>query len=517
MNYQISISYTDNPNKAGKLTLRDSTNRVILNKVPVSIPDKWLQSDEKLNRLNISMEYKDIVPNMKLSADAEYNKVVKKLNELNLDSIIKTNTDYSFISNTISSNGLLNSTQDSFVVSNQDYEILQKSSSLPNSFNSNKVTLTVEKVAFLWFPGNVNRDGNSLDVSKLLNLMDLKQRVYDDNQKETYAKPVDTSKGGKKPVSSSSKSPVTDNKVNQKDAQERTKQEDLRRQDEERRRNDDDYRRRQADEDYRRRNDLDAFDVVFMYNNPELAPMYKPNSMLAWALYFNRDDREVNNSSVRENINTIPGFEKVEHTEVKYSTSGYSVNMYEDEQKQKLIGTLVHDNNNNSYVMQDPNGAQTTTLNLDSNGDAKGYVYGEKGDTNFNFVQNGNGGYAGNWESESTQGIKISSGVSMSENFAPVSSPFEAVDVRSVIQGRDEQRYEQKYEPGPAPAYDNSYSTSPSLSEDKKYEPGPSPAYINDTSPKWEPPPPPPPPPPQDDTRWSSSNDSYNTGSSFTP
>ena len=468
MNYQISISYTDNPNKAGKLTLTNSNNKVILDKVPVSIPERYLESGSNLKSLDISMELKNITTNIKLTVDAEYYQAAKKMSQLGLDSVIKTNTGYGFITNTQSSNGLLNTTEDCFVMAQKDYKKFEQATTTGNSFTSNKVKLTTEQVSFLWFPGNVNRAGESLNVSKILNLIDKKEKEFTEKQQEIYKKPIETSKPEKKSSFDSSLKNVVDNKLASN-----IKQESIRRQEEERKRQEnDDYRSRQSNDDYRSRNDLDAFDVVFMYNNPGLAPMYKPNSMLAWALYFNNDDKQVNNASVKENITSIPGFEKVENTEVKYTTSGYSVNMYEDEQKQKLIGTLVHDSNNSSYIMESPSGAKTT-LNIDSNGDAKGYVNGEKGDTNFNFVQNNNGGFSGNWESESSQGIKISSGVSMSESFAPTSSPFEPVDIGAVIQNR--------------------YDTT----NDMKIEP--------------------PPPPPQDDARWSSSNDSYNSGGSFSP
>lgn len=484
MNYQISINYTDNPNKAGKLTLTNLSNEVILDKVPVSIPDSYLKNGNNVESLSVSMELKNITTNIRLTSDVGYYQSAKKIS--GLDSIIKTNTGYGFIANTQSTNELLNTTQDCFVLLDKDYKKLEQICSM-DSFN--RVDLTTKKVSFLWFPGNVNRNNELLNVSVALNVMDKKEKEFLAKEKALYTKPVEAKKNNKKLYIDHFQA---DTDVKYAPQEEGTKKSDKStylvlntngskidanqariRQDEE--------RRRQADEDYRRRqsndssNNLDAFDVVFMYNNPGLAPMYKPNSMLAWALYFNNDDKQVNNVSVRENINSIPGFEKVENTEVKYTTSGYSVNMYEDEQKQKLIGTLVHDSNDSSYIIESPNGGKTT-LNMDSNGDAKGYVNGEKGDTNFNFVQNGSGGFSGNWESESSQGIKISSGVSMSENFAPKSSPFEPVDIGAVIQNR--------------------YNTT----NDIKIEP-----------------PPPPPPPPSDDARWSSSNDSYNSGSSFSP
>jgi hypothetical protein len=194
----------------------------------------------------------------------------------------------------------------------------------------------------------------------------------------------------------------------------------------------------------------------------------------------------VTNSSVQQNIKSVPGFEAVEHSEVKYSPTGYSVNMYEDEQKQKLIGTLVHDSASNSYVMEAPSGSKTE-LSIDSNGDAKGSVFGEKGNTSFDLVQSPTGGYTGNWESESSEGIKISSGVSMSESFSSTSAPFEPVNIQSVVESRDSYKETMKYEPEP------------------------------ETAPKWEPPPPPPPPPPADDARWGSTNDSYSNSSSFSP
>ena len=495
MNYSINIVYTGNQNKAGKLTLIDTNSgEVLLNKVPVAIPTQIIKQGPV--ELGVSLKIKNTSKKSEYALDSEYSKVIDKFILMDLPSIVSIDDVLNFIGNIPLGNNRtsLNATDDSFVLYKDDYNKI-KSIANGKSFSftgeTNQFELTTKKVIFLWLPEKVNTDKNETNITKAFKELTTKEESARKRLNIEFSDPLreknnDTFKVVKQAVKAVeiTKTVLSNEKENTEQDARRLKEQinrekllvDQR-----------EYDRREQDRRYYENSNsgnLDALDIVLMYNNPELAPIFKPNSMLAWALYFNHDKKEVTNSSVQENIKNVPGFETVEHSEVKYSPMGYSVSMYEDEQKQKLIGTLVHDSSSNSYVMQSPDGNKTQ-LSIDDNGDAKGSVFGEKGNTSFDLVQSPTGGYTGNWESESSEGIKISSGVSMSESFSSTSAPFEPVNIASVVESRDSYKEAMKYEP--------------------------------ETAPKWEIPPPPPPPPPTDDVRWGSTSDSYSNSASFSP
>jgi hypothetical protein len=228
---------------------------------------------------------------------------------------------------------------------------------------------------------------------------------------------------------------------------------------------------------YDNSNDIDALDIMFMYNYPNLAPMYKPNSMLAWYMFFDRSDTEMSRQTINNNVQQIAGFENVANADLKYHQSGYSVTMYEDEQKTKPLGVLNHDNNTGCYEMTSPSG-EKTLLKVDDSGVISGCVSSpEKASTNFGFVEKDNG-FVGNWDSSPTEGVKISSGMSVSEDYTVSSTPNETIDLGAVLRSNEEAVQNYKVE-----------------------------------SPKdeWVPPPPPPPPPPS--SEWGSSDPYSNTAS----
>ena len=471
MNYSINIVYTGNQNKAGKLTLTDTdNNEVLLNKVPVAIPTQLIEHGP--TELSAPMELKNTSKKSEYAGDSDYSKVADKFRFMELSSVLSVDGNLNFIPNIPLGNNRtsLNATDDSFVLYKDDYEKI-KSLANEKSFNfsgtNNKFELKTEKVMFLWFPEKVNTDKNETSITKAVRELNAREDAANKKLHEEYATSRETPKTVKTETVKVGKPPVEKEPQDSRRAKEQSARD-----------------RALADQrgyDNRNSGNLDALDIVLMYNSPDLAPIFKPNSMLAWALYFDNKNNEVSNTSVQENIKSVSGFESVEYSEVKYSPTGYSVSMYEDEQKQKLIGTLVHDSASNSYVMESPSGNKTE-LSIDNNGDAKGAIFGEKGNTSFDLVQSPTGGYTGNWESESSEGIKISSGVSVSEDFSATSAPFDQVNIQSVVESRDNYKETMKYEPEP------------------------------ETAPKWEPP-----PPPQDDERWGATNDSYSNSSSFSP
>lgn len=489
MNFSIHILYTENQSKAGKLTLIDTDNdEILLSKIPVAIPTQVIE--QGLMPTSTAMEIKNTSKKSEYATDLDYSKVANKFRFMELLSVLSVDGNLNFISNIPLGNNRssLNATDDSFVLHKDDYNTI-KSLINKKTFNftgeNNQFALTTEKVMFLWFPEKVNTDKNETSITKAVKELTAiedaaHKRLHEEFPAvsgETKTVKADTVKVGKDPIKPTKTVLWTEKEKADQDARrlqdQHHKEQSLAEQRE--------YARRSYDN--RNSGNLDALDIVLMYNNPELAPIFKPNSMLAWAFYFNHDKNEITNSFVKENLKNVPGFEAVENSEVRYSPTGYSVSMYEDEQKQKLIGTLVHDSSSNSYIMESPSGNKAQ-LSIDDNGDAKGSVFGEKGNTSFDLVQSPTGGYKGNWESESSEGIKISSGVSMSENFNSTSAPFEPVNITSAVESRDSYKEAMKYEP--------------------------------ETVPKWEIPPPPP-PPPSDDVRWGSTSDSYSNSTSFSP
>lgn len=491
MKYSIQIGYVNNIEKSARLTIEDSNSERILDNVPVAMP---LDYYNKLKTSSIRLEIQDTKQKRDLLNDDEYEKLSNRFQLMGLDSVIKTNKEFLIIPNIPLGNNKekLNSTKDAFVLHERDFLKLRqlingKGLDLTGSFNTFEIT--IDKKLFLWNQETVNTSKNNISIKQAVNdLTEKEAKAIATNERKQHSKSgiygvgknstnIDINKKLNSSIDTEyikkTGSQLEQERVKLKDGKtkENQRKENLYNQEQERLRN----------EDYRRRNnnDLDALDIVLMYNNPSLSPLYRPDSILAWSLYFN--EKDVNSQNVQNSITELKGFEDVNCCDVKYTTSGYSVKLYEDEQKEKLIGTLTHDSNNGSFSMKKPDGEEITSIMFNESGDAKGFVHGEKGDTNFELIKNSEGGFTGNWQSESSEGIKMSSGISLSEDLTSSSTPFQPVNLSTVIKEREENTIQ--------------YGTTKEL----------------------ELPPPPPPPPEPDTLNWSTSSDSYSNSSSFSP
>jgi hypothetical protein len=304
MNYSINIVYTGNQRKAGKLTLTDTdNNEVLLNKVPVAIPTQLM--DQNTNSVAVSLELKNTSKKSEYAADAEYSRVADKFRLLELNSVVATNASLNFIANIPLGNNRdsLNATDDSFVLHKDDYEKI-KSVANGKSFNftgqNNQFQLNTEKVMFLWFPEKVNIDKNETNITKAVKELVTKEDAANsklheefssrDTQKTTktdtvkVGKPVNTEKSA---VKTTKTVLLTEKEKSDQDARRLKDQERINRENtlaEQREYERREYQRHEQERrDYDNRNsgNLDALDIVLMYNNPELAPIFKPNSMLA--------------------------------------------------------------------------------------------------------------------------------------------------------------------------------------------------------------------------------------------
>lgn len=466
MQYQISIDYTSNVNKAGKLTLIDENNNIILSKIPVAIPVVQINSPGR-TELNLTAEqivkHPSLIALDSSRASVLNERIDRLLNKGHKKLIMSNPSSPLFVSQDQNTENL-QIDKNSFVINKSDFKVL---------FNiledkDNSVTLKASKVSFLWFPEKVNaiptdivRDYQSFKNKEQTLIMELQteQRTKAAKESERRSTVVPTVQAKQKnndiqkfnsinlvkqvkPLTPTQKVNIkTNNQIN---------------------------------------DDIDPFDVMFMYSHPELAPMYKPNSMLAWYMYFNDNDREINKTTIQDNVRDIPGFENVASTDVRYTPSGYSVTLYEDEQKTKPLGVINHNDNDKCYDITSPSG-EKTTLQVDRQGVINGCVIGsDNKSTNFNFIENGSG-FSGNWNSSPSEGITVTSGMSLDSNYEVTSSLNKSIDLSTIAKSRDDE-----------------------LSK----------SYEADNSLEWKAPPPPP-PPPSDTMQWSSTSDPYSNTSSF--
>ena len=490
MKYTAKIDYVNNVEKAGKLTLTSEDGSTILSKVAVAIPDEMLlnpilfqkihstravqvKMDDDLRRFDKSGKYEDAYAEVtKGNPDAYFIKNTGKV-------LIRPTTD-----------AKLKNDDHSFVMHKEHFDVLF-------SVLAQKHQLEIEtnKVSFLWFPEKVINATGGINVilshfdsieSKVRNEKDDAERLsaLEAAQKKAKvnvsAKPSlgDAVNNIAKIVEQESK-PIVKPSIKQPAKQSVIQAVPTR-----------------TTTKYRNDDDLDALDIVLMYSNPDLAPFIKPNSMLAWSLYFNNRQNEINKSYIEENIRNVSGFEDVGASDFKYTPKGYSVTLFEDETKNNQIGRLEYDSQRNCYEVVSETGDRNT-LSIGDNGQYKSCFISNGNETNINLVQTERG-FVGNWESDNN-GVKVNSGISMDSDFGYSSTPNEPVDITKV------QPYIPSYEAGVSRTFDID-TPEPVVANINTNE------YENTKG--YEPPPPPPPPPPKNDDVWGSS-DPYSNSSSF--
>jgi hypothetical protein len=473
MNYQIKIEFTSNIYRAGKLSLINSVGEVLLSKVPVAIPYGTGLMLEKsglvAKKFTINKDY----VNNEVFGD-EYQSAFDKVINNGLSQVIADSRGIPVFASKI------NSYNDESFVGDTKLFILEENDFLRllsvTEHSTNNISMSVEKVSFLWFPEKVvsysDRSDSLSDLTKIETQIKNYKKI--EEQKESTVevvsdrrlvvedrflskkKKIDTTKNDKlvdnfilegnvKKVDTSkdkfnvkSNSKIGVNKVN--------------------------YSRARDNND-----ELDAFDILFMYQYPELALLYRPNSLLAWSAYFGQQTHNINNAFLNYNINGISGFEDVASSDLKYNQNGYSVSLYGDADKKDLLGVLNFNSDNSEYKLSSPNG-EVTYLKENENNIWTGYTTNDLGaEIKYEFGMTDTG-YVGNWNATSKDGISINSGVNIDSSFNQYSSPNNEIDVVTFM---EKETYQQ-----------NNYLYNA---------------------------PPPPPPPPEAGQTWATSNDSYNS------
>lgn len=460
MHYDIVINYTTNPEKAGKLSVVDSSGNTVLDNIPVAVPltsTILINNNNKLRSIEINYDssldkfdsvgsYKNKVQELK--SKNRSNLIINAFNNVVFAGNVTVGIGSTHVSAEIPK---LYSDHNSFVLHQKDFKKLSELVSKNNTF-----TVKTNKVSFLWFPEKVKTPAT--DINTEYQRLDTRKRSLEDSKKEALAK--ESAFKDKSPKGASITSPdykIENTKV-VSNPRNNTKS------------------KRTSNNAYHHNDDLDAFDVVFMYNYPDLAPMYKPNSVLAWHMYFS--DNELSKSTITNDVKSIPGFENVENADLKYTPSGYSIELYENEEKTRSLGTLQYNNQDKSYNLENPNG-ETTKLKVEDNGIINGSVSStNNAETNFSFAEK-NGEFVGNWNSVSSQGIEINSSVEVGQNYELSSNLDKSIDLNEVV--RQE-------------SFNKTYNLEPEI--EKEYTP-------------------PPPPPPVETHQWSSSNDPYGNSNSF--
>lgn len=479
MKYYITIDYSSNDNKAGKLTIKSSMGKEILDKAPIVVPNQIRDIINHKGENLVLENYKINNVITELSSElqnfSKYSYDIGVFEKFKLNNILYIDKQYAIINNND-----FNKTSDSFVLMNKDYNKLK---SLIDSTNVFDIEIRRKFMIFgLKEVGDSDPLLNtSLTLSKLekaeIELEREKIRIEEAkrvNSEKNLIKDKDLNNGIKSPIISTTSSvkkeeknlvnstkPVNNNSMNSY------------------------YSSTVV-------NDLDPLDVLLMYHNPSLAPFFKPNSILAWALYFDHQNSDISLVDMKNNLNEVQGFENVAGSNLKYTSTGYEIQMFDDSDRQELVGTLIYNSKENTYSMKDPSNNVSTSMTMNNNGDVVGSFNGDKGSISYDLVKKPDGMYTGNWESLDNEGIKIVSAVEFDKDLSSSSKPFEPVNVEHIKTSRDE--YVEK----------NDFEYSKKIEEEATL--------------KWEPPPPPPPPPPKEDEYgWSSSNDSYSNSSSFSP
>lgn len=462
MKYIAKIDYTGNIEKAGKLTLIGEDNSVILSKVPVAIPGKVFDGSILFNKIYstvpVQIELDESL--LEFEQNGEYKSVYKKLTEKNVYGffiksfskiLIKPTTDFR-----------MHDDNDAFVMHKEHFDVL-----FELLCKRNILELETKKVSFLWFPEKVLHTSDEVNMD-LLKFEYLETHIKNEKTAAEKMKALEIAQ--KKAKLNATNKPKLDDAISNisKIVEQENKnifKPEIKKTD---------FNLRKVNQN-NSSDDLDGLDIMLMYSNPELAPFMKPNSSLAWYLYFNSRDN-INKSYVEENIQNVPGFEDIGASEFKYTPKGYSVTLFADEYKNNEVGRIEFDSQRNCYQVNSNNG-ESTLLTVEDNGQIKSCFQSSNMKVDMNLVKS-NDGFIGNWETNQN-GINVKSSIVIDDNFEYNSSPGKTIDLSRV-----------EYEP----VNDYSSKVGRSFTEEKEYTPPPPPPKMNDT--------------------WSSS-DPYSNSSSF--
>lgn len=311
MSYIIKIEHVENKEKAGKLRLTSESGEVLIKSEAIGLPQD-LVSD--INQI-VELKIKKYINNKLYINDEQYFRAFKKLENINLNETLEFG-NYLFIKNTKNIKELT-SVEDAFVVSPDTY---LKLSSLSADEN---IKLEVNKVKFLFFPKNINTKNKNVKVKTLLHNFSIFEKQAHNNLTLSLIKKKSQSDLNFATI------PINTKKVSFKGT---------------------------------------STDNNVSYETANTLEFNQPTSILSWVTYFNQN--EIDSKILQENINQVKGFENVAKTEIFFTPSGYSVNLYEDEEKSKKIGNVQYDGKTDLYELKSNDGKQIN-LTMEKDGSSK--------------------------------------------------------------------------------------------------------------------------------------------------
>lgn len=522
MDYKIKIEFTNNLERAGKLSLISNDGKILLSKVAVTIPESmgvlYVKPQLKtffVREVKEYLDFKDedaIEPN---ELRKQYKKTLEDISKSGLtETIVGKEGEPIFMSQQLDvRKERLIGDPKIFVLKDSDFRILSNITSK----RDNNVTLEAEKVIFLWSAEKIERRKDSyLDKitnvkkieSKIKEKLDSKNNDINKNTQSGTSK-INTVKAERKQtLFTTSKTLFQHDDEEEKERKEKEQKkinEEKQKQQQQPKKintvrpavkhsiNTMNERHAQNTIKNNRSGSEDYFDTMFIYANPELAPFYRPNSILAWMVFFSNNPNQ-NKEYYMNNINSIPGFEDVKNPEFKHTPNGYMINLYgKDNQKD---GTLIYEGDNQCYKVVSPMGEESY-LQKDDRGVWNGCTTNTSGhEISYEFA-NSNKGYIGNWTASPPEGngVEVSASMVFDNSFQPQSNMGSAINIVEVVQEQTN-------------SYDNGYGSN---NYNSTYTP-PTPVYeeVKKYEDDWRNDPPPPPPPPPPTTEWASSTDSYN-------
>lgn len=483
--YKIEIKCTSNVDKSGKLTVKNESDNIVI-ETNVVLPKSFHGQDKELRGLEVERFIPEKYSKDNNVANANFSKIYQMENVLSSHFIKTTSNDSILIvgSNECKSDGKNIKGFDEVITMPKDvFADLKKIVSNPN----NDINLTVKNKWLMFGQKEVTR---TYDVSfndyrnlgkrisseeirieegikeeqknKALKDLELKSNVTKLDKKVSPLSEVKPA--NKATVNNQKKEPFVQVSTNKQQPIKKVVQNN----------SSSLYRGRTTQSN----DDLDAFDVMLMTSFPDLAPMFRPNSALAWMIYMNNENnhQEFTKSPI-DCIRNIKGFENIEACDITIKNQGteqqsYKINLYEDEYKNVSLGTINY-NPEKGLVMKDENGNKTFVSEMK---DKPGYTVLTEGENNskalIEVVQNKNNELIGNWTIEPQNSIPVTSSVVISEDLNISSDTnktfnMDKVDNNSIFK----------------PVEDSFIKNDSDNRWDKKEE------YV---------PPPPPPPPPED-------------------
>ncbi len=239
-----------------------------------------------------------------------------------------------------------------------------------------------------------------------------------------------------------------------------------------------------------------SLDVLFMASFPELAPLYRPDSLLAWVLYFyNENNQEKLFMHDIEAIRNIRGFENVGSVSVTQGADNtYQVQIFSDEFKEKPIGILSCHGDN--ILLEDMKGNNTSICHVpETNGYISKTISFDGSESSLEVFPENDGTLKGNWTINGKNSAEIESSVVFGNELTP-----ENIKIGEPMKIGLNDSFQDNH-----------------INKNTSYE-FESPIYEIDTpqedfTKRFEMPPPPPPPPPPDDNYQFNTSDPYSRSS----